>query len=549
MPLTARDEHTTNLSLQLPPPSRNRNRESEMAVPTPADSNPSPPTQARSNGSMTPGSHPLAPTGTRDSALPATLDRQDVHLLSSTSTEPPSSPSAEPPSSPDPLTTDPTGMNFVPKPTIPRKRPISPSAQPQRVPNPPTGSFSFMRTAPKRSISSVKEGILGARDLLVQAANLCSSNEEQTRILDLIEILRDYTEFGRIKKQELSILKSQISQLETITKTASKAIHNQQKPSPKSTPGVQPDRRTAAAKPPTTSYANVAARDLPKVSEWTTVEKKKKESPPAIAKNKLSSRQLILIRKTPSAIDSLDLRNKINNAFASNGVKSPVIVSVTLSVKKNLVLTTTPAFNADYLLENKKVWAGFFAFDEALPITPWYKVAIHGIPTNLEDLGLLKSEISTFNNGLKVVGEPYWLSSESNRSVKLAGSVCIAFQSQKDAEHAIRNRLYLLGISVKAEKLHSTPPSTQCEKCQKFGHVATRCRNLPACKICSGHHLTQQHKCNTCQAKGKVCMHTIRKCANCREAHTADHKGCETYLATLRPSGLEASNDSDMREC
>jgi len=103
------------------------------------------------------------------------------------------------------------------------------------------------------------------------------------------------------------------------------------------------------------------------VSEWTTVEKKKKESPPAIAKNKLSSRQLILIWKTPSAIDSLDLRNKINNAFASNGVKSPVIVSVTLSVKKNLVLTTTPAFNADYLLENKKGLGRLLCFRRGAP--------------------------------------------------------------------------------------------------------------------------------------------------------------------------------------
>ena len=276
----------------------------------------------------------------------------------------------------------------------------------------------------------------------------------------MIEILRDYTEFGRIKKQELSILKSQISHLDVITRNASKVIHLQPKPSPKTTSTPQLSRPVEAAKPPMPSYANVVARDLPKASEWTTVNNKKKATSPSIAKNNLSSRQLILAQKTLTAINSLELRNKINNAFASNGVKSPVIVSVTLSFKKNLILTTTPAFNAEYLLENKKIWDNLLAFEQALPNTPWYKVAIHGIPTNLDNLEILKSEISTFNNGLKVVGEPYWLSPESNRRVKQAGSICIAFQSQKDAEYTIRNRLYLLGISVKAEKLHSTPPST-----------------------------------------------------------------------------------------
>ena len=370
-------------------------------------------------------------TPTRDSNNPqnpsTTLDNDEVLDKAPSSSNPFFNGPTEPPSSPDPLFIGRTGKSFTAKRTIPQKRPSSPSSRSQRTRNPPTANFTFQQSPLKQTISSVKEGIQGARDLLVQAANLCSSNDEQTRILDLIEILRDYTEFGRIKKQELSILKSQISHLDVITRNASKVIHLQPKPSLKTTSTPQLSRPVEAAKPPMPSYANVVARDLPKASEWTTVNNKKKATSPSIAKNNLSSRQLILAQKTLTAINSLELRNKINNAFASNGVKSPVIVSVTLSFKKNLILTTTPAFNAEYLLENKKIWDNLLAFEQALPNTPWYKVAIHGIPTNLDNLEILKSEISTFNNGLKVVGEPYWLSPESNRRVKQAGSICIAF--------------------------------------------------------------------------------------------------------------------------
>jgi len=450
---------------------------------------------------------------------------------------------------PDPLSMQPTIANPRYTPANPRKRLNSRSLEPQRTPNPPSGSFSFMSTSIKPTISSVKEEIQTARDALVQAANLASSNDEQTRLLDLIEIVRDYTETGRIRKQETSILTSQISRLDAVTKTISKSLNSQPKPNQKTAPTAQIHHIQQANSTPTVSYANAAAKHLPKTSEWTTVASKKKTTSLPTPKNSLSSRQLILTSNNATPIDSLALRNKINDAFARNGVKSPVVVSVSLSFKKNIVLTTTPTFNAKYLLEKKEIWANCISFQEALPVTPWYKVAIHGIPTNLDNLEVLKSEISIFNNGLRVAGEPYWLSHESNRRVKQAGSVCVAFQSQKDADYAIRNSLYLLGISVRAEKLHSTPPSTQCHNCQKFGHVESRCRNLPACKICSEHHATQQHKCNTCNFKGRVCIHTIRKCANCKEAHTADDKLCEIYLATKAHNGLQTSNEHTMTEC
>ena len=132
-------------------------------------------------------------------------------------------------SSPDPLSMDFTPAKASNKAAISRKRLNSTTLEPQRTPQPPSSRFSFLGASVKPMISSVKEGIQVARDVLVQAANLASSNDEQTRLLDLIEILRDYTEHGRVRTEEKSILASQISRLDVVTKGISKALNSQPK--------------------------------------------------------------------------------------------------------------------------------------------------------------------------------------------------------------------------------------------------------------------------------------------------------------------------------
>jgi hypothetical protein len=100
-------------------------------------------------------------------------------------------------------------------------------------------------------------------------------------------------------------------------------------------------------------------------------------------------------------------------------VSNLVITSVKASKRENIVLTTTPTFNSQYLLEHREIWKHLVMFKEALLIQPWFKVAIHGIPTSFrtnKDLAILKEEIPTFNNGLKIVGNLYWLTKEVKRS-------------------------------------------------------------------------------------------------------------------------------------
>ncbi|KAF2633551.1 hypothetical protein BU25DRAFT_298191, partial [Macroventuria anomochaeta] len=341
---------------------------------------------------------------------------------------------------------------------------------------------------------TAKEAISIARNMVTQASKLADTHEEQTRLLDLLEVFRDFTENNRVNKHGVSVLASQVSNLESVSRSLGSKVKQLQKPTTATTATTATPPEPTQPSPPTRSYATTASNSQPKTTDWQLVGNKKTPAP--TPKNSLSTRQLVLLQEHPAPFNSLQLRNAFNQAFVNKGVSSPVVALVTPSAKQNIVLTTTPTFTAKYLLENQDIWQTLTPFKEALPIQPWYNVVVHNIPTSFS----------------------------TNEQVQQTGSVCIAFATEQEAQRAIRSRLYLLGISVRVEKLHSTPASSQCQKCQRFGHTETKCSNTTACKICAEPHPTTLHKCNTCGAKGKSCVHTVPVCMNCKGAHTADNK-------------------------
>ena len=421
----------------------------------------------------------------------------------------------------------------IPQPATPTNIPITPSVFeiPILPPNKRRANFSpfvgstlrgpFTSTQNRTlKASSVQEALKIARNLVVQAANLAENNPtQQTSLLDLVEVFRDYTENGRVNKKNSAILGDQISSLSNVSKELREKVRRLDKPTTTAAPSTHP----VPAK--TTSYATVAASN--KEQPWTNVQHKKTTPKP---KTSLSERQLVLVSEVPAAFDALKLRNAFNHAFTTKGgVQSPVVASITPSAKGNKVVTTTPAFTAKYLLENQNIWKDITTYKVAQPISPWYKVVIHKLPTN-HSLEVLKEEIETFNKGLKIVGSPFWLTPEARRENQNFGSACVAFATEEEAQRAIRGKLYILGQSLRAEKLRVINNSKQCLKCQGFGHLEARCTKI-ACQICSEAHHTSLHKCKSCPAKGKACVHTIFKCVNCSKPHAANSPSCDILIA------------------
>src|SRR6266566_1904284 len=121
----------------------------------------------------------------------------------------------------------------------------------------------------------------------------------------------------------------------------------------------------------------------------------------------------------------------------------------------------------------------------------------------------------------------------TNGKRKKASSVVIALVGNKAQEVAARPRLYAFSATLRIERKLRFGPSTQCAKCQQFGHHTTKCSSAATCRWCAGSHLTGAHTCptSTCSTNGRPCTHTLAKCANCSGPHESHVKDC-----TLRVS-------------
>ena len=148
-------------------------------------------------------------------------------------------------------------------------------------------------------------------------------------------------------------------------------------------------------------------------------------------------------------------------------------------------------------------------------------------------MALIVEEIKTFNKGLNPIGTPYWLTAASKRQDQLAGSVCVSFPTEEQANRAIKHKLYIAGISVRVDKYHQTASTSQCTKCGGFGHLNSLCKKkLFKCLLCSEAHAIEQHYCPICKNKGKKCLHLVPKCTNCQGSHPAsEYAKCEVYQA------------------
>lgn len=397
-------------------------------------------------------------------------------------------------------------------------------------------TFTFSSPSHQNTLSSAPitahTAVLQARDLLVQAYTLTKSREEQAKLLDLLEVFREYTEKGSIQTVS-KILTTQINNLETATRK----IEAKVKPFPlaNSTDQVQPGLQTKTNQP---SLADIASSGTITGSQpllWNKAKaanEKAKEPKP-----KPPTKRLILkLANGPTQnFSSLATRNAFNEAFATKGIRGPVVASITKSRSNNLVVTTTNAYTAEFLVEKQPIWEHILPFESVQVDKPWFKVAIHGIPTmdfnTPEGMNMIKEEITIFNKGYTPIGTPYWLTTADKRATQRGGSIAVAFASKEEADRAIRNRLYIAGISVRVEKLHSTAPSTQCTKCQGFGHLYSYCKNQSRCRLCGDKHDTSQHYCSVCKAKGTSCIHLAPICANCEGPHQANSKSCEVLIA------------------
>jgi hypothetical protein len=84
------------------------------------------------------------------------------------------------------------------------------------------------------------------------------------------------------------------------------------------------------------------------------------------------------ITSTNADFSPLATRNALNKAFSDKGIREPVVAAVSKALGQKLVVITTSAFSANFLLEKQDVWQHLVPFKAAQKDDPWHKVALHG---------------------------------------------------------------------------------------------------------------------------------------------------------------------------
>ena len=272
-------------------------------------------------------------------------------------------------------------------------------------------------------------------------------------------------------------------------------------------------------------------------------------SRPSLRPNQLDEfRAKRLIIKTSmeflNKLDSMKLRDHINDSFYQNGYPEPVVATIVRSMTNlSLVITTMDNYSGSFLLEHQALWDKFIPYISIHQDLAWTKLIVHTVPTRpfLVDEGenLIKSEIETFNPYLRLMRNPIWLSNEEARNQKTHSSILIHLESPDMAQKALRSRIILAGVRCRTQTF--IPKDTQCGKCQQFGHRRSYCRNQIRCRICAQNHEDFDHKCQICQVSNQECPHSQATCANCGQNHKADDRKCQEW-EKVRPRFIRPRN-------
>ena len=111
---------------------------------------------------------------------------------------------------------------------------------------------------------------------------------------------------------------------------------------------------------------------------------------------------------------------------------------------------------------------------------------------------------------------------KSKRSDRDPPFIKIKYDDTKQTEALISEGLVCQkrGIIFKVEEFRTPPSIQQCVKCQGLEHKTPYCTRKQKCVVCGEAH---SHK--NCPNKEK----RNPKCANCREPHVANYRGCPVY--------------------
>ena len=230
------------------------------------------------------------------------------------------------------------------------------------------------------------------------------------------------------------------------------------------------------------------------------------------------------------ALADIALR-RVNSVFADNGdVLAPPFIRARVTTRGSIVFTTGNNHNNIVYRDYTTIIAdalSYYGVCEKVEIGKRFsQFLVHGVPTHLS-ISEISDSISTNYPQLVQGQTPRWLTPADRREYKANSTIVMTLTGNVKKSDIGRQNIIVGNRECQLEDYISFGRSTQCRKCQAYGHPAALCQNDLRCAVCAESHETREHPCTlpTCK-KGPTCTHPPIRCANCGTPHKASDPNC-----------------------
>jgi len=223
--------------------------------------------------------------------------------------------------------------------------------------------------------------------------------------------------------------------------------------------------------------------------------------------------------------------HRVNSAFINTkDGTAPPFLRARVTMRGSIIFTTSNCQNNVVYEDYTTIIAdalSYYGKCEKVEIGKRFsQFLLHGIPTHLS-LPEISDSITTNYPQLVQVQTPRWLTPADRREHKTHSTIVVTLTGNVKKADIGCQHLIICNRECQLEEYIAYGRSTQCRKCQRYGHPAALCRDSPRCAVCTNPHETKDHPCSlpTCK-KGPTCTHPPICCANCGTPHKATDPNC-----------------------
>jgi hypothetical protein len=240
----------------------------------------------------------------------------------------------------------------------------------------------------------------------------------------------------------------------------------------------------------------------------------------------------------------------VNSAIVDNkDVFAPAFIRARVTIRGNIIFTTgntqTNVIYEDYTTIIKDALSYYGKCERVEIGRRFSQFLLHGVPTHLS-LTEISRSISSNYPQLIQRQTPRWLTPDNRREHKANSTIVMTLTGNIKKAQIGRQHLIVCNRQCELDDYIAYGRSTQCRKCQAYGHPAALCRNNSRCAVCADPHETKEHPCTLpiCK-KGPACTHPPIRCANCDAPHKASDPNCPERLK-IREFNKANTNETTM---